>query len=190
MSTRIQNVSPKEYNGIKYRSTLEADTAKVLDALDIPFRYEDIRYEVFKGFRSKYQKDKVQSIFYTPDFILGDFLIIECKGFETPEWRMKRKLVFKYLEENEPQMVFHQTHDCRKSLLETLDKYWMRLGYAIRVTRKPTKRTVFPSSTFTSISEAMEALSIKKPIGNILRSLMGKSTYIYNFKWELIKLKI
>lgn len=28
MTERIQNVHPKEYDGIKYRSTLEADTAR------------------------------------------------------------------------------------------------------------------------------------------------------------------
>lgn len=33
---RIQGTKPKTYNGVHYRSTLEADTAETLDLLGIP----------------------------------------------------------------------------------------------------------------------------------------------------------
>ena len=95
MSERIVNVHAQEYKGKKFRSTLEAETAKALDAMGIPYEYETRRIELLEGFRSPFQKDKVRSITYTPDFIIGP-IMLECKGFETPEWKIKKKLVFKW----------------------------------------------------------------------------------------------
>lgn len=65
MTERIQNVHPKEYNGVKYRSTLEADTAKVLSALNIPFLYEDRKITLLEGFNCPYEETKVRAITYT-----------------------------------------------------------------------------------------------------------------------------
>ena len=107
MNTRIQNVHPKEYKGVQYKSTLEAETAEALDCMGLPIRYEERRFTVLEGFRCPFQKDKVRAIYYTPDFWVGN-IILECKGFETPEWLQKRKLVFKYLVENEPDLLFYQ----------------------------------------------------------------------------------
>ena len=70
MSERIVNVHEADYNGRHFRSTLEAETAKTLDTLGIPFAYEERKIELLKGFRSPFQKDKVRSITYTPDFII------------------------------------------------------------------------------------------------------------------------
>ena len=69
---RIQGTTPKEYNGVHYRSTLEADTAKTLDSLGIQFSYESRRITLLEGFRCCYQKEKVRAIHYTPDFIDGN----------------------------------------------------------------------------------------------------------------------
>lgn len=196
MSTRIQNVQPKEYNGKTYRSTLEAKTAKVLDSLGIPYEYESMKIQLLEGFRCPYQTHKVIGVTYTPDFIVGP-AIIECKGFETPEWKLKKKYVFKYLMQKEPSKTFYQISDCNKSLLEVLDNYWRYFGYAVQVTQKPKKlkKKKIPEETkpriFDSIKEATEALGLTgRPIGRILRSLTGDTTYIYNYKWELIKLNL
>lgn len=188
MGTRIQGVVAKEYKGVKYRSTLEANTAETLDLLGIPFEYETKRIELQEGFKCKYQKNKVIRVTYTPDFILNGNILIECKGFETPEWRLKKKLVFKYLSEKEPDTEFYQIKDCRKSLLELLDNCWNLFGYCIQVTSKHIIKGVYQTAEFSSIKEAMNCLNLKgKPLGAIMSSLIGKKQYAYGYKWKLIK---
>lgn len=185
---RIQGTTPKEYNGIHYRSTLEADTAKNLDLLGIPFSYESRRITLLEGFKCSYQKDKVRAIHYTPDFIIGN-IILECKGFETPEWKQKKKYVFKYLMEKEPNTYFYQTHDSGKDLLLALDNHWKTLGFQIQVTSKPTKKVSSTIKTFSSIKEAIEFLNLQgKAIGSLVRSFTGKAEWVYGYNWKLIKL--
>ena len=128
MNGRIQGVHPKQYKGVQYKSTREADTAETLDKLGLPINYEARKIELIEGFRSPFQKDKVRSITYKPDFEIGP-IIIECKGFETPEWKIKKKLLFKWLQENEPFTVFYQTHDAYKDVLNALDNHWSYLGF-------------------------------------------------------------
>lgn len=191
MSERIQNVHEKWYKGVKYKSTLEADTAEALDKMGLPIRYEERVLTVFEGFRCDYQKDKVRAVEYTPDFWVGN-IILECKGFETPEWKLKRKLVFKYLKDNEPEVIFYQTHDARKSLIKALDPHWNYLGYAIRVTsNKMNKNGHAFTHLYDSIAIAKVNLGLeKKPIGPIVRSLMGIQEYVFGYNWKLEKLNI
>lgn len=185
---RIKGTTPKEYNGIHYRSTLEADTAKNLDLLGIPFSYESRRITLLEGFKCSYQKDKVRAIHYTPDFII-DNIILECKGFETPEWKQKKKYVFKYLMEKEPNTFFYQTHDSSKDLLLALDNHWKTLGFQIQVTSKPTRKVSSTIKTFSSIKEAIESLNLQgKAIGSLVRSFTGKAEWVYGYNWKLIKL--
>lgn len=185
---RIQGTTPKEYNGVHYRSTLEADTAKNLTLLGIPFSYESRRITLLEGFRCNYQKDKVRAIHYTPDFIIGN-IIIECKGFETPEWKQKKKYVFKYLMENEPNTFFYQTHDSGKDILLALDKHWPFLGFQVKVTSKPTKKVPSVTQFFNSINEAIEALTLKeKAIGSLMKSFIGKTEWVYGYNWKLVKI--
>ena len=188
MSSRIQNVHSGEYKGKKFRSTLEVHTAEILDALGIPYEYENRKILLVEGFRSPFQKDKVRSITYTPDFIIGN-IMIECKGFETPEWKLKKKLLFKYLQENEPYTVFYQIHDARKSLIEVLDKHLACLEMTVEVTNKPQgEKDAIITQTFDSISQAMNELNLTgKPMGVILNSLVGKKQYIYGYSWKLKK---
>ena len=191
MAERIQNVHEKWYKGVKYKSTLEADTAEALDKMGLPIRYEERVLTVFEGFRCSYQKEKVRDITYKPDFWVGD-IILECKGFETPEWKLKKKLVFKYLKENEPNIIFYQIHDARKQLIQALDPHWNYLGYAIRVTSNRKKKNAQEfSKLYDSVKEAMAALKIKsRAIGSIVRSLTGKTEYVFGYSWKLEKLKI
>lgn len=196
MTERIQNLGDNrclEYKGVKYRSQLEVKTAEVLDALHIPFEYESRKLILQEGFRCPYQKDKVRALTYTPDFIIGP-IMLECKGFETPEWKIKKKLLFKYLSENEPDVIFHQIHDAGKHLLEALDAHLTYLGLCIEVSPKPKSRSLNSDSItmkYDSISEAMQNLGLKgKPIGAILRSLTGKAQYVYGYSWKLIKLTL
>ena len=195
MSERILNVQRSvSSNGRTFRSNLEVETAKVLDALHIPYQYEEKKIVLQKGFHCPYQKDKVRDLTYTPDFLIGSNILLECKGFETPEWKIKKKLVFKYLMDREPELSFYQVHDCRKQLLEVLDRNWTALGLILQVTPEPKERKrdgeVNTPILFHSISEAMQQLSLKKPIGRILLSLTGKKEYVYGYNWKLIKLPL
>ena len=188
MGTRIQNVKQQDWNGLHFRSSLEAQTAKILNMLGIPFKYEERKLTLQEGFRSPFQKDKIRAVSYTPDFEIGN-IMLECKGFETPEWKIKKKLLFKYLADNEPHIIFYQIHDSKKSLLEVLDKHWRELGYNIQVIEKPTKKLIFEPLYFDSIHQAIEALNLKcRSIGMILNSLIGNKEYILGYNWKLIKL--
>jgi hypothetical protein len=190
VSERIQNVQPREYKGRTYRSTLEAETAKTLDAMGISFEYESRKIILQEGFRCPYQKDKVRDLTYTPDFIIGQ-IMLECKGFETPEWKIKKKLLFKWLTENDPDIIFYQIHDNRKELLKALDPHWWYLGFCLKVTSKGTKKHPSETQTFDSIAQAMEELNLRgKAIGPILRSLTGKTSFVYGYQWRLEKLKL
>ena len=95
MSERIVNVSSEglQYNGKTFRSKLETKVAEALDKLGIPYAYEERKIVLQEGFRCPYQKNKVRELTYTPDFEIGSSVLIECKGFETPEWKIKKKLV-------------------------------------------------------------------------------------------------
>ena len=191
MGERIQNVHEKWYKGVKYKSTLEADTAEALDKMGLPIRYEERVLTIFKGFRCSYQKDKVRDIVYKPDFWVGN-IILECKGYETPEWRLKKKLVFKYLMENEPDVLFYQIHDARRQLIQALDPHWNYLGYTIRVTsnKKNDKGQAF-THLYDSVAIAMVNLGLeKRAIGPIVRSLMGVQEFVYGYNWKLEKLRI
>jgi hypothetical protein len=192
MSERIQNVDQHEeiaYNGRKFRSKLEVQTAQTLDALGIPYQYEERKIELLEGFRCPYQKNKVKGITYKPDFIIGS-IMLECKGFETPEWKIKKKYVFKWLMENEPDTVFYQIHDAGKSLVEMLDKHWSYLGMAIRVTSKPSKKKPSESRMFDSVAQAMDELNIHCSLGLVLSSLTGKREYVLGYKFELVKITL
>lgn len=195
MSEHVVGVNPKEYNGRKFRSTLEAHTAETLDKMGIPWKYETKKYILQESFYSQYQKRKVDSIKYTPDFFLGP-VMIEMKGFETPEWKIKKKLFFKYLKENEPDAIWYMCKN-DKQLLQALDKHWSYLGYAIKVTPKPSKKATVPEGftlgykLYDSIEQAMADLNLSnKPIGSILRSLTGKTEYIFNYNWKLVKINL
>ena len=195
MSERIQNVNHQElieYSGRKFRSNLEAQTAKTLDELGIPYSYEERRITLIEKFKCPYQKDMVRALTYTPDFEIGSSILIECKGFETPEWKIKKKILFRWLMENEPDTCFFQIHDTRKDLLRVLDHQWQYLGYAVRVTSKKRKKDEAPfTKLYDSVYEALADLKIKtRALGSIMRSLTGKTEYVFGYKWKLEKLSI
>lgn len=68
MTKRIPAI-PTEYNGIKFRSKLEAKYAKAFDSLGIPWLYEEVGFEFDDGIK------------YCPDFYLPDSKqFFEVKG--------------------------------------------------------------------------------------------------------------
>lgn len=190
MSERIQGVQPKQYKGVQYKSTLEAETAETLDKLGLPINYEARKITLLEGFRCPYQKNKVIAITYKPDFIVGN-IIIECKGFETPEWKNKKKYIFKWLMDNEPDTPFYQTHNSGKDVLLALDNHWSYLGFAVQVTSKGSPKKPPVTKLYDSVAQAMYELGLKgKNIGPILRTMKGEKEWAYNYNWSLKKLSI
>lgn len=82
------------YNGVKYDSKLEAQTAVELDLL--------LRANKILGYRRQVPFELLAVAYipvgvYVADFVVQHFHntyeVIECKGFETPVWKLKRKLL-------------------------------------------------------------------------------------------------
>ena len=194
MSERIINVSHSlrdnnlVYNGISFRSDLEKTTAINLDLLGIPYEYETKRITLLEGFYCPFQKDKVRAIHYTPDFIINSNIIIECKGFEPPEWNNKKKYIYRYLMDNEPGVMFYQIHDSGKSLLAALDNHFSELGYEIEVFKKPSKRENATYCRYISINRALEDLELKGVMmGSVMSCLLGKKEYVLGYNFKLVK---
>ena len=81
------------YNGIWYDSKKEA--AQAAD-LDLRVRAKDIHgYERQVRFNMEVNGKKICA--YVADFLVhhhnGEQEIVEVKGFETPEWKLKKKLI-------------------------------------------------------------------------------------------------
>lgn len=187
MSEHIVGVEPTVYNGFKYKSKLEAQTAETLDKMGIPWEYESKTYTLQEGFYCQWQKGKVRAIEYKPDFFIGP-VMIETKGWKTPDFKLKEKMFYKYLKENEPDAIYYIVKN-QKQLLEALDKHLLLLGYCVKVTSKPSKKEASTIKMFNSISEAMVELNIKgKSITPILKSLTGKKEWVYNYNWLLQKI--
>ena len=111
-----------EFDGIRFASQLEArfylffreHEIKILE-LQPRFILED-SFEIYdwqsKKIR-KYRKTEYVADFKieTPD---GDIFIIEAKGFETPEWKIKKKLFLKKYGSEEKLLVFSSLRQVRE----------------------------------------------------------------------------
>lgn len=76
---KIRNTQPKEFEGILYRSTLEARCAQILKENNISFEYEPLKIEYIPKF--EYYGEKYRAASYTPDFLVDNKYILEIKGF-------------------------------------------------------------------------------------------------------------
>lgn len=189
MSEHIVGVNPKEYNGRLYKSTFEANTAEMLDKMGIPWEYESKIYTVQEGFYCPWEKRKILPIRMKPDFIIGP-VMLETKGYETPDWKIKKKLLFKYFMENEPDAIYHVAKN-NKEIIEALDLHLSYLGYYVEVTNKPTRKQPAQTKKYDSIREALADLGMPgRSITPIIRSLTGSASYIYGYNWKLKKLTL
>lgn len=92
-----------EYDGIKFRSKLEAYCYKKLKEANIPVEYESKRYTLLPSF--KFDNKTIRAITYLPDFIGKDF-VIECKGYANESFPLREKLFKYYLTKNEPNVRY------------------------------------------------------------------------------------
>ncbi len=189
MSEHIVGVEPTVYNGFKYKSKLEAKTAETLDKMGIHWEYESKTYTLQDGFYCPWQKGKVRAIDYKPDFFIGP-VMIETKGWKTPDFKLKEKMFYKYLKENEPDAIYYIVRN-QKELLEALDNHWDYLGYCVEVTSKPQKNKTNQTYRFSSIAEALAAIHHqKKSYSTILRSLTGDVQYVFGYNFKLTKITL
>ena len=76
----VKNATPTIYNGVKYRSKLEARCAKILDDYGIEFQYETVKLELLPKF--EYRGVKYQPWTYTSDFLILKDVLLEVKGYK------------------------------------------------------------------------------------------------------------
>ena len=116
---KVKNATKVEIDGITFRSQLEAYTYKNLKEAEIDVEYEKHRYTILAPF--VYNCEKVRAMTYLPDFV-GDGFIIECKGYATDAWRLRKKIVMYYLSTNEPDTIFYvvSTQKNVDALIDTL----------------------------------------------------------------------
>lgn len=105
---KVKNATPTEYNGIKFRSKLEVYTYKKLREAEINADYEQHRFELLPAFVALSGK-KYRAMTYLPDFVGKDF-IIECKGFPTDSWPLRKKLFEYALVRDKLKYNFYEVH--------------------------------------------------------------------------------
>ena len=98
-----RNGTKIEYNGIKFRSKLEAYCYKKLKEANIYAEYEQHRYTLLPSF--KFDNKTIRAITYLPDFV-GKNFVIECKGYANESFPLREKLFKYYLTKNEPHMQY------------------------------------------------------------------------------------
>lgn len=111
---KIINATPMKVGKIQFKSTTEARVYKTLKESGFDPKYEPVTFTIWKGFYptvpflTKDKKGnlvpggtKLQSMHYTPDFIMkykGYTVIVEVKGFENDVFPYKFKIFRKYME--------------------------------------------------------------------------------------------
>lgn len=133
---KILNATPKEFDGIKFKSILEVMVYKTLLSEGFGPEYEKNKFVIWQGFYPivpfydkdistrmlKLNKKKVMDITYTPDFTFyykRRLIIIEVKGFENDVFPVKKKLFRKVLERDHPEALFFEIYT-KKQLLQAI----------------------------------------------------------------------
>ena len=142
MNRRIRNASPKEYNGIVFKSASEVMVYKTLTSLGFEVEYEPTKYTIWQGFKPtvpfyrpskdgllKLDNSKLMGITYTPDFIFfapdkKTVIVIEVKGFSNDVYPYKKKMFRRYLEsvrkDMHQEVVYFEIHN-KKQLLQAVE---------------------------------------------------------------------
>jgi hypothetical protein len=120
MNKKIKNATPEIYNNVKYRSKLEASVAKLLDSLNIDFKYEPFKITLLPAF--KYLNKSLREWSYTPDFVIFNNIIVEVKGFPNDSWGIKKKMILKYIVDHNYNYEFYVIKNLNqmRSLIEEL----------------------------------------------------------------------
>lgn len=129
---KVKNATPHDYMGIHFKSGLEVSTYKELMKEGFNPEYEKHTYvlqesKLFPTLHYAPYTDrklhkkvwglngyKIISIKYKPDFVFavnGKLVIVEVKGFQNDRYSYQKRLLFKWLEDNNPNSVFFEIHN-------------------------------------------------------------------------------
>ena len=134
---KIRNATPKEFNGIKFKSILEVMVYKTLLSVGFEPLYEKNKFVIWQGLYPsvpfydkdvttrmlKLNKKKIIDITYTPDFTFeyhGTLIIIEAKGFENDVFPLKKKMFRGVLEHLNQNAIFFEIYT-KKQLLQAIE---------------------------------------------------------------------
>lgn len=123
MNKKIQNATITEYNGVKFKSKLEAQIYKCLIENNFHPEYESDTITLLPSFRpetpwfmngraqttTSNKNNIIRAITYTPDFkiAINDTIIyLEVKGIENDVFPIKRKLFLNWIEKQDKHIVF------------------------------------------------------------------------------------
>lgn len=110
---KVRNATPKEYNGIHFKSTIETMVYRTLLEHGFDPQYEKVKYILWEGIRptvpfytrkgknNEPNMKKMINITWTPDFYMeynGLKIIIEVKGKSNDVFPYKLKMFRKLLE--------------------------------------------------------------------------------------------
>lgn len=115
---KVRNATPTEFDGIKFRSKIEAFTYNALKKENISVEYEKHRFTLLPSF--KFNDATNRAITLTPDFV-GDGFVIECKGFPNDAFPLKWKLFQYWLSYMKPDTKLYLVHT-QKEVLECLNQ--------------------------------------------------------------------
>lgn len=91
---KLVRAKPVTIDGIAFKSTGEGHFYRESKKVGFNFKYEDITFELVPPF--EFQQKKIRPLGFTPDFIDHDNkLIVEIKGWPTPDFKLREKM-FKY----------------------------------------------------------------------------------------------
>jgi len=117
MNKKIRNATVSRKGKKIFRSKIELFTYNELKKNKIPFKYEEVRFEIIPSFKFesvslekkksrgrnilKEVGSKIRGATYLPDFVnLEEGWIIEVKGLRTEAFNLRWKLFKKYLVDN------------------------------------------------------------------------------------------
>ena len=117
---KIKNAQPTIYNGIKFRSKLEAECAKILDSNSIKYEYEPFKIELMPTFQ--YDGKTYRAWHYAPDFMIDNGILLEIKGFPNDLWGVKKKMILKYIIDNGYKYEFYEIKNTNQ-LVKFIEEY-------------------------------------------------------------------
>lgn len=119
MNKKIKGATPTVYNGVKYRSKLEAEIARLLNENQVAFKYEPFKMVLLPSF--KYLDNSIREWSYTPDFVIYNNIIVEVKGYPNDVWGVKKKMILKKIVDSNYEYEFYEVKN-KKQLTELLKK--------------------------------------------------------------------
>lgn len=133
----ISKAKKHTYNGVEYKSGLEACMARLLTEAEIPFGYETKQFvlqEAFDTGREYWERQSngkgeymlrssvVRPITYVPDFV-GDGFIIETKGYSGESFPLRYKMFKNHVKDLDIVLYKPQNQkECAKTLEEIIKR--------------------------------------------------------------------